>query len=164
MSYKAVFFQRWFETKPILRKKKKKFRGQKSKIGCFYEFIPGFPKRLGTSWNIENGVTIMWSVKSMDLRNLPLLKFREKTSQLWCPGNQCGQLSRSLKIWVKIFPYDGYHWQKIQRWPKLASYIDYLLKLWILASKIEIFQSFCLFGNKYGCRKIESICKILLIQ
>ena len=21
-------------------------RGQKSKIGCFYEFIPGFPKRL----------------------------------------------------------------------------------------------------------------------
>ena len=22
-------------------------KGQKSKIGCFYEFIPGFPKRLG---------------------------------------------------------------------------------------------------------------------
>ena len=22
-------------------------RDQKSKIGCFYEFIPGFPKRLG---------------------------------------------------------------------------------------------------------------------
>ena len=22
-------------------------RGQKSKIDCFYEFIPGFPKRLG---------------------------------------------------------------------------------------------------------------------
>ena len=64
MSYKAVFFQRWFESKPILQKKQKYFifsgnggqfvfeisfwnlRAQKLKIGCFYEFIPGFPKRL----------------------------------------------------------------------------------------------------------------------
>ena len=71
----SCFFQRWFETKPILQKKtkqkkwnyfflgematilflkknfEKKFffqvlRGQKSKIGSLYEFIPGFPKRL----------------------------------------------------------------------------------------------------------------------
>ena len=43
-------------------------RGQKSKIVCFYEFIPGFPKRLGKlSLNIENGVTIMWSAKSEGL-------------------------------------------------------------------------------------------------
>ena len=48
--------------------------------------------------NIENGVTIMWSVKSVGLQNLPFLKFREKISQLWCPGNQYGQLSRPLKI------------------------------------------------------------------
>ena len=60
------------------------------------------------SLNIENGVTIMWSVKSMGLQNLQFLKFREKISQLWCPGNQCGQLSRSLKIWVGIVA--GYHW------------------------------------------------------
>ena len=62
------------------------------------------------SLNIENGVTIMWSVKSVDPRNPPFLKFRKKISQLWYPGNQCGQLSRSLKIWVGIVPYDGYHW------------------------------------------------------
>ena len=61
------------------------------------------------SLNIENGVTIMWSVKSVGLRNQPFFKFWEKISQLWCPGNQCGQLSRSLKIWVRIIPYDGYH-------------------------------------------------------
>ena len=43
-------------------------RGQKSKLGCFYEFIPGFPKRLGKlSLNIENRVTIMWSAKSEGL-------------------------------------------------------------------------------------------------
>ena len=27
------------------------------------------------SLNIENGITIMWSVKSVGLRNLPFLKF-----------------------------------------------------------------------------------------
>ena len=53
--------------------------------------------------NIENMVTMMWSVKSEGLQNLPFLKFRKKISQ-------CGQLSRSLKIWVGIVPYDGYHW------------------------------------------------------
>ena len=61
------------------------------------------------SLNIENGVTIMWSVKPVGLQNLPFLKFWKKISQLWCPGNQCGQLSRSLKIWVGIVLYDGYH-------------------------------------------------------
>ena len=77
--------------------------GQKLKIGCFYEFIPGFPKRLSRiSLNIENGVTIMWSVKSVGLKNLLFLKFRKKISQLRCPGKQCGQLSRSLKIRVEI--------------------------------------------------------------
>ena len=30
------------------------------------------------SLNIENGVTIMWSVKSVALRNLPFLKFWKK--------------------------------------------------------------------------------------
>ena len=49
----------------------------------------------------------MWSVKSVGLENLQFLKFWKKISQLWCPGNQCGQLSRSLKIWVVIVPYDG---------------------------------------------------------
>ena len=62
------------------------------------------------SLNIENGVTIIWSVKSVGLQNQPFLKFQKKTSQHWCPGNQCGQLSRSLKIWLGIVPYDGYHW------------------------------------------------------
>ena len=62
------------------------------------------------SLNIENGVTIMWSVKSVALQNLPFLKFGKKISQLWCPGNQCGQLIRSLKIRVGIVPYDGYDW------------------------------------------------------
>ena len=60
--------------------------------------------------NIENVVTIMWSVKSEGLQNLPFFKFRKKISQPRYPGNQCGQLSRSLKIWVGIVPYDGYHW------------------------------------------------------
>ena len=32
------------------------------------------------SLNIENEVTIMWSVKSVDLQNLPLLKFRKKSA------------------------------------------------------------------------------------
>ena len=86
-------------------------RGQKQIIGCFYELIPVFLKDWEElSLNIENGVTIMWSVKSVGLRNLPFLKFREKISQLWCPGNRFGQLIRSLKIWVGIVPYDGYHW------------------------------------------------------
>ena len=62
------------------------------------------------SLNIKNGVNIMWSVNSVGLRNPPFLKFKKKISQLWCPGNQCGQLSRSLKIWIGIVPYDGYHW------------------------------------------------------
>ena len=62
------------------------------------------------SLNIENGVTIMWSEKSVGLRNPLFLKFPKKISQLWCPGNQYGQLSRSQKIWVGIVPYDGYHW------------------------------------------------------
>ena len=50
------------------------------------------------SLNIENGVTIMWSVKSVGLQNPPFFKFQKKINQLWCPGNQRGQLSRSLKI------------------------------------------------------------------
>ena len=62
------------------------------------------------SLNIESGVTIMWCVKSVGHRHSPFLKFWEKISQLWCPGNQCGQLSRSHKVWVGIVPYDGYHW------------------------------------------------------
>ena len=62
------------------------------------------------SLNIENVVTIMWSVKSVGLRNPPFLKFWKKISQLWYCGNQCGQLIRSLKICVGIVPYDGYHW------------------------------------------------------
>ena len=62
------------------------------------------------SLNIKNGVTIMWSVESVGLPNLPSLKFRKKNSQLWCPGNQFGQLSRSLKSYIGIVPYDGYHW------------------------------------------------------
>ena len=61
------------------------------------------------SLNIENGFTIIWSVKSVGLQNPPFLKFWKKISQFWCPGNQCGQMSRSLKIWVGIVPYDGYH-------------------------------------------------------
>ena len=73
------------------------------------------------SLNIENRVTIMFSVKSVGLQDLPFLKFQKKISQLWCPGNQCGQLRRFLKIWVGIVPYDGYQ--------KLASCINYLLKL-----------------------------------
>ena len=64
--------------------------------------------RAELSLNIENGVAIMWSVKSVGLQNLPFLKFWKKISQLWCSGNQCGRLSRSLKIWVGIVPYDGY--------------------------------------------------------
>ena len=62
------------------------------------------------SLNIENGVTITWSVKSVGLQNQPFLKFREKVSQLWCPGNQYRQLRRSLKFWVGMVPCDGYHW------------------------------------------------------
>ena len=46
--------------------------------------------RAELSLKIENGVTIMWSVKSLALRNPPFLKFQKKISQLWCPGNQCG--------------------------------------------------------------------------
>ena len=46
----------------------------------------------------------------------------------------------------------------------LASYINYLLKLWIVASKIENLLFFGLFGNKHGPRNIENICKILLTQ
>ena len=61
------------------------------------------------SLNFENGVPIMWSVKSVGLQNLPFFRFWKKNSQLWCPGNQCEQLSRSLKIWVGIVPYDTYH-------------------------------------------------------
>ena len=86
-------------------------RDQKSKIGCFYEFIPGFPKRLGRivfehwKWGYYNVVCkICGSAKSA------IFEILEKISQLWCPGNQCGQLSRSLKIQVEIVPYDGYHW------------------------------------------------------
>ena len=86
-------------------------RGQKSKIGCFYESYLVFLKDWAKlSLNIKNGVTIIWSVKSVGLRNLPFLKFWKKISQLWCPGNQCGQLSRSLEICIGIVPYDGYHW------------------------------------------------------
>ena len=86
-------------------------RSQKSKIGSFYEFIPGFSKNWGElSLSIENGVTIMWTIKSLGPQNPPFLKFQKKISQFWCPGNQCGPLSRSLNIWVGIFPYDGYHW------------------------------------------------------
>ena len=73
------------------------------------------------SLNIENGITKMFSVKSVGLQDLSFLKFQKKNSQPWCPGNQCGQLRRSLKIWVGIVPYDGYH--------KLASSVNYLLKL-----------------------------------
>ena len=130
MSYKAVFFQRWFETKPILQKKTKKvfyffrkwqpfcfwkktskktffsnFKGPKIKNKSYLVFLKDLAE---LSLNIENGVTIMWSVKSVGLQNLPFLKFWKKFSQLWCPGNQCGQLSRSLKIWIGIVPYDGY--------------------------------------------------------
>ena len=36
-----------FEKKIMKKIFFKYLRGQKSKIGCFYEFIPGFPKRLG---------------------------------------------------------------------------------------------------------------------
>ena len=32
------------------------------------------------SLNIENGFTIMWSLKSVGLRNPPFLKFRKKIS------------------------------------------------------------------------------------
>ena len=124
MSYKAVFFQRWFETKPILQKKTKKvfyffrkwqpfcfwkktskktffsnFKGPKIKNKSYLVFLKDLAE---LSLNIENGVTIMWSVKSVGLQNLLFLKFRKKISQLRCPGNQCGQLSRSLKIWVEI--------------------------------------------------------------
>ena len=59
---------------PILILKKnleKKFsfqilRGQKSKIDCFYEFIPGFPKRLGRivfehwKWGYYDVVCKIW--------------------------------------------------------------------------------------------------------
>ena len=133
MLYKAVF-QKRFETKPniyiyinnfifqemvavlFLKKtfEKKSFfqilRGQKSKVGCFYEFIPGFPKKdwVQLSLNIENVVTIIWFKKSVGLRNLPFVKFWKKIIQLWCPGNQRGQLSRSPN-WVEIVPYDDYH-------------------------------------------------------
>ena len=55
------------------------------------------------SLDIENGVTITWSVKSVGPRNLPFLKFRKKLANF-------GQLCRSLKIWVGIVPYDGYQW------------------------------------------------------
>ena len=134
-----MYFIFWGKWQPFCfwkeKLKKKIFlqilRGEKSKIGFFYEFIPAKSAIFGK-------------------------KFMKKISQLWCPGNQCGQLRRFLKIWVGIVPYDGYQ--------KLASCINYLLKLWILASKIEDFQLFCLFNNKYGRRKIENICKILLIQ
>ena len=60
------------------------------------------------SLNIENVVTIMWFIKSVGLRNLPFVKFWKKIIQLWCPGNQRGQLSRSPN-WVGIVPYDDYH-------------------------------------------------------
>ena len=76
-------------------------------MNSYLVFLKGWAK---LSLKIENGITIMWSVKSAGLRDLPFLKFQKKISQLWCPRNQCGQLSRSLKIWVGIVPYDGYHW------------------------------------------------------
>ena len=69
------------------------FKGRKIKNRFFYEFIPAKSAIFGK-------------------------KFMKKISQLWCPGNQCGQLRRFLKIWVGIVPYNGYH--------KLASYINYL--------------------------------------
>ena len=93
-------------------------RGQKSKIGCFYEFIPGFPKRLGRmvfvhwKWGYYSMVCkICGSAKSV------IFEISKKISQLWCPGNQCGQLSRSLKIWAGIVPYNGYHWYKFKGGP-----------------------------------------------
>ena len=75
------------------------FFKKKSKIGCLYGSYLVFLKDWAeVSLNIKNGVTIIWSVKSAGLQNLPFLKFRKKNSQLWCPGNQCGQLNRSLEI------------------------------------------------------------------
>ena len=64
-------------------------------MSSYLVFLKGWVE---LSLNSENGVTIMWSVKSVALQNLPFLKFQKKISQLWCPGNQCEQLSRSLKI------------------------------------------------------------------
>ena len=81
------------------------FKGPKIKNKSYLVFLKDLAE---LSLNIENGVTIMWSVKSVGLQNLPFLKFWKKFSQLWCPGNQCGQFSRSLKIWIGIVPYDGY--------------------------------------------------------
>ena len=105
-----LFFQRWFDTEPILQKKyifcfffremaailslKKTLkniffqtlRDQKSKIGCFYEFIPGFPKRLGRivfehwKWGYFKVVCkICGSAKSA---SLPFQKFWKKLANL----------------------------------------------------------------------------------
>ena len=82
---------------------------KKKLLKNFFSNFKGTTIRLGRIIS-ENGVTIIWSVKSVGLQNLPFLKFQKKISQLWCPGKQCGQLIRSLKIWVGIVPYDGYHW------------------------------------------------------
>ena len=60
------------------------------------------------SLNIENGVTIMWSVKSVGMQNPPFLKFWEKTNGAL--QTNVDKLSRYLKIWVGIVSYDGYHW------------------------------------------------------
>ena len=73
-------------------------------MSSYLVFLKGWAE---LSLNIENGVTIMWSVESVGLQNPQFLKFRKKISLPWCPGNQRGQLSRSLKIWVGIV--GGYH-------------------------------------------------------
>ena len=100
----------------LKNKKIKKFflqilRGQKSKIGYFYKFIPRFSlKKLGkivfehSKWGYYNVVCKIYrSEKSA------IFEISEKVSQLRCTGKQCGQLSRSPN-WEGIVPYDGYHW------------------------------------------------------
>ena len=109
MSYKAVFLEviwyRAYFTKKIyilfffremaailsLKKTLKNIffqtlRDQKSKIGCFYEFIPGFPKRLDRivfehwKWGYFKVVCkICGSAKSV---SLPFQKFWKKLANL----------------------------------------------------------------------------------
>ena len=80
---KKDFLEKWW---PFYFSKKnfeqiffQNLRGQKSKIGCLYGSYLVFLKDWAeVSLNIENGVTIIWSVKSVGLKNLPFLKFRKK--------------------------------------------------------------------------------------
>ena len=77
------------------------FKGPKIKNRLFYEFIPGFPERLGRivfehwKWGY-----IMWSVKSVALQNLPFLE-----KNLWKKLANFGAQETNVHNWEGLWKF-----------------------------------------------------------